>query len=631
MKNNEESSTDSSSSDEPVISHRPQSRAPSKKIMRPPVQRQATNSSSSESDSDSDSEAEVKNEDEAVEKQKTESKQQAEVSNDSSSSDDSVTTNNTVTTQNTLAAQTAVENMQINNQEIEQSEVAETDVAASEISQSEVATTINDNATEVSRSEINKSSNESSNLSSDESVKSEADNRKGKKKVEKVKKKQISSDSDSESDTNAAFPNTAEEKKPGNRNDLFGDDTTSDSSSDATTKNVENIEKQGTTEADLFGEALSSEDETIANEASLLKEDMNVENIPKKSGQISSSSSSSDDEDISRIEVSIPKISTNLGDEIHFVRLPNFLSVQSRPFDKNYYEDEDDDEENVMDEEGKARLRLKMENTIRWRMITDHETGEEIKESNSRMIKYSDGSIVMQVGSELFDVTSMPLTDHNHLFIRQGTGLQGQAVFTQKLSFKPTSTDSLTHRKVMSRLQQRAQQNVSKVKLMPLVGGEDPFKQRYTAWKKQEDKFKLYLKKQDLERRQNVKKLTQNNAKKSMTKLTSRYLDANTGSYSDSADSTSSSGLSYENDKNKSRTKSGSKSKKKSSDSGSEEEDEEDETLESEEDNESKLAKNKNALDSDESDSNRNTSKSKAPDKSEKTNKTAVFSSDESD
>ena len=57
------------------------------------------------------------------------------------------------------------------------------------------------------------------------------------------------------------------------------------------------------------------------------------------------------------------KINTNLGEEIHFVRLPNFLSVEPKPFDQQYYQDEEEEDQNhVRDEEGNARLRLKVEN-----------------------------------------------------------------------------------------------------------------------------------------------------------------------------------------------------------------------------------------------------------------------------
>ena len=59
------------------------------------------------------------------------------------------------------------------------------------------------------------------------------------------------------------------------------------------------------------------------------------------------------------IEVDIPKITTDLGKQVHFVRFPNFLSVEARPFDPAMYEDEVEDDE-LLDEEGRARLKLKV-------------------------------------------------------------------------------------------------------------------------------------------------------------------------------------------------------------------------------------------------------------------------------
>lgn len=55
-----------------------------------------------------------------------------------------------------------------------------------------------------------------------------------------------------------------------------------------------------------------------------------------------------------RIDVDMPKIWTELGKELHFVKLPNFLSVETRPYDPSTYEDEIDEEE-TLDEEGRAR------------------------------------------------------------------------------------------------------------------------------------------------------------------------------------------------------------------------------------------------------------------------------------
>lgn len=49
-----------------------------------------------------------------------------------------------------------------------------------------------------------------------------------------------------------------------------------------------------------------------------------------------------------------------------------------------------------------------MENTIRWRTVFDKE-GNAVKESNARMVKWSDGSMSLHLGSEIFDVYKQPL------------------------------------------------------------------------------------------------------------------------------------------------------------------------------------------------------------------------------
>lgn len=59
------------------------------------------------------------------------------------------------------------------------------------------------------------------------------------------------------------------------------------------------------------------------------------------------------------LDAEIPKCLANLGSELYFVKLPNFLSVEPRPFDPSLYEDEVDEDE-MMDEEGRTRLKLKV-------------------------------------------------------------------------------------------------------------------------------------------------------------------------------------------------------------------------------------------------------------------------------
>ncbi len=51
------------------------------------------------------------------------------------------------------------------------------------------------------------------------------------------------------------------------------------------------------------------------------------------------------------------------------------------------------------------------------------------------MVRWSDGSLSLHLGDEIFDVHKMDIqSDYNHLFIREDRGLQGQAAFRTKLS-----------------------------------------------------------------------------------------------------------------------------------------------------------------------------------------------------
>lgn len=45
--------------------------------------------------------------------------------------------------------------------------------------------------------------------------------------------------------------------------------------------------------------------------------------------------------------------------------MPNFLSIDTNPFDRDTYDERAVEE--VLDDDGKARVRLRVENTIRWR------------------------------------------------------------------------------------------------------------------------------------------------------------------------------------------------------------------------------------------------------------------------
>ncbi|XP_047393532.1 RNA polymerase-associated protein LEO1-like [Sciurus carolinensis] len=188
-----------------------------------------------------------------------------------------------------------------------------------------------------------------------------------------------------------------------------------------------------------------------------------------------------------RIEIEIPSINSDLGNELYFVKLPKFLSIEPKPFDPQFYEDEFEDEK-VLYEEDRTRLKLKVENTIRWRIRRDEE-GKKVRESNARIVKWSDGSMSLHLGNEVFDVYKAPLQgNHNHLFIREDTGLLGQAIFKSRLTFRPHSTDSATHRKMTLPLLDRSSK--TQIRILP-IAGRDPECQRTEMIKKEEERLRL--------------------------------------------------------------------------------------------------------------------------------------------
>jgi len=279
--------------------------------------------------------------------------------------------------------------------------------------------------------------------------------------------------------------------------DLFGDDL-SDSSEDESEKKTSKV-----TRDDSDGDDVQRYDDDDSNRKKGLDSDSDDE--IQKAAKADKASKPYDDkpeeEQIpeTRIDVEVPKINTDLGREIHFVKLPNFLSVESRPFDQETYEDEMDEDQNQQDEEGRTRLKLKVENTIRWRQGFDKE-GNSVKQSNARIVKWSDGSYSLHLGSEIFDVHKQPLqSDFNHLFIRQGTGLQGQAVFKTKLSFRPHSTDSQTHKKMTLSMADRSSKS-NQIKVISQVG-VDPEANRWERMKKEEQGLREAMRKDATKKR----------------------------------------------------------------------------------------------------------------------------------
>ena len=82
-------------------------------------------------------------------------------------------------------------------------------------------------------------------------------------------------------------------------------------------------------------------------------------------------------------------------------KLPNFIKVQSIPFDETY------------DEEKQSLQLVGGTNIIRWRYkrniqgeIEIDEKGNKIKESNAKIVKWKNGSYQIIIGDDIFDAAT---------------------------------------------------------------------------------------------------------------------------------------------------------------------------------------------------------------------------------
>ncbi|KAL7420170.1 Paf1 complex component [Cryptotrichosporon argae] len=157
--------------------------------------------------------------------------------------------------------------------------------------------------------------------------------------------------------------------------------------------------------------------------------------------------------------------------KVWHLKLPTYVNVESRPFDVEHYRATLGDEPtDLTPNEAKAKM-INVRNTMRWRWVTGPD-GEPVRQSNARMLRWSDGSVSMQLGADLFDVAP----SHGATLARTGaadaapsrgttfvgaqvptgTGLFAvEAAVTGALSLVPTSMDSKTHLELVRHVEQR--------------------------------------------------------------------------------------------------------------------------------------------------------------------------------
>ncbi|KAL1411873.1 Paf1 complex component [Vanrija albida] len=152
------------------------------------------------------------------------------------------------------------------------------------------------------------------------------------------------------------------------------------------------------------------------------------------------------------------------------LKLPAYVNIESRPYEPEYYRETIDHDDEPQDNVAAKGKMIGVRNTIRWRWVTGGD-GKPQRESNARMLRWSDGSVSLQLGNDLFDVASSFGTtlarpqdasssksdqksgsaESTFLCVEAGAErvLVTERAIAGQLSLVPTSMDSKTHRELV--------------------------------------------------------------------------------------------------------------------------------------------------------------------------------------
>ncbi|KIK61591.1 hypothetical protein GYMLUDRAFT_58662 [Collybiopsis luxurians FD-317 M1] len=281
--------------------------------------------------------------------------------------------------------------------------------------------------------------------------------------------------------------------------DLFGGDAQVEPSTHGERQispgdTTEGSERLGSAEAEQR-RALEYEEDEIPPEVAIEEREANVAfpNLPVPS---------SSDKDV-RCSRSSLKTFLVLASQNWVIRLPNFVKMDSKPFHPDTYIGPEHEEDDAVQQaetlrEKSMTIKLKLENTIRWKWIKDEFSGDR-RQSNSRIIRWSDGTLSLRLGKELFDITqdidtsgavprktlgssqsqsqsqsqpppSTAVKSHGLTYLvaqhKRSQVLQAEAVVTGYMSLRPTGMQSETHRMLVRAVGQK-HNKVARLRMAP--------------------------------------------------------------------------------------------------------------------------------------------------------------------
>ena len=202
------------------------------------------------------------------------------------------------------------------------------------------------------------------------------------------------------------------------------------------------------------------------------------------------------------------------GISLHMTKLPNIVAIQTEAFNQDTYDAADEEEQ----------YRGYVHNMIRWRYkqgsngekLRDKE-GKLVRESNSRLVKWEDGSYTLHIGNEAFEVDTIDSAQggfaglNGYIYLSQkasfstggkdddngdeaagGTVLECMGSVTSRLSARPSSLQSEAHKSLTVAIRQRT---IKTARIAEYVTEEDPEKAKLDKIKYDKDEEKIQARK----------------------------------------------------------------------------------------------------------------------------------------
>ena len=184
------------------------------------------------------------------------------------------------------------------------------------------------------------------------------------------------------------------------------------------------------------------------------------------------------------MEVSAQLLDTPNMASLRVAKLSNILAIETEPYDPETFQPT---QVEYIDDRGQKRVRLSDANAIRWRWVAGPDGGL-IRESNARIVEWSDGSKTLSVGDEYFDVRDIDISDEqSFLYARIPNLIQAQGRLTNKWVFRPASLTSGTHKRLASVLDRHSTKQQRVRATTTLV---DPKKEKEEREREEEERIR---------------------------------------------------------------------------------------------------------------------------------------------